>query len=119
MSRYHKIDGWRGYRMPQFAVMGASDTGMAPDSPARTDVAKAEIELFRKDCLRPAGIKSRIDFGPSSNVFCGKRWVTVHSRDFDRAAQLATDWDEKNKRSTQLIHTADLETLGYKSAVAP
>lgn len=102
--RYHKLDGWRGFPVPEYAVAGASDTGMAADSPCRSDDAAEEIKRFRAEVLRPAGIKSRTTYGPSSNVFCMKRWVTVRREDFERATALALEWLEKNKLSTRVIH---------------
>jgi hypothetical protein len=104
--RFHKIDGWRGYWIPQYAVAGASDTGMAPDSPARSDESRAEIERVRAEVLRPARIRSRVRFGTTSNVFAGKRWLTVAGRDYERALPLVTDWLEANRTTTRLIHDA-------------
>lgn len=116
MSRYHRIDGWRGYMIPARAIAGASDTGTAPDSPCPTADVLAEIARFRKEALRPAGIKSRSGFGTSSNCFCGKRWLLVSAADFQRAAQITVEWMAANERSTRYIHEADLDKLGYKVA---
>lgn len=113
-ARYHRIDGWRGYWIPPGAIVGASDTGMWDDSPAPSDKVKAELQRFRKEVLRPAGIKSRVRFGTTANVFAGKRWMIVSAKDFDRAAQLAIDWTDKHIDDTNYIHNADLEELGYK-----
>lgn len=96
--RYHKLDGWRGYAIPQYAVAGSSDTGMAYDSPARSVDAKAEIERVRAEVLRPAKIRSRVEFGRTSNVFAGKRWVVVHSRDYAKAEPLVRAWRSKRTR---------------------
>ncbi len=104
--RYHRIDGWRGFWIPGNAVAGCSDTGMAADSPARSDVAKAEIARLRSECLRPAGIKSRVRWGTSSNVFMAKRWVCVANADFERAKPIVETWLKANKDNTQLIHDA-------------
>lgn len=117
-SRYHRIDGWRGYRIPAGAVIGASDTGNWDDSPAPTEKVLKEIGRFRMEVLRPAGITSRMRFSQSSNVFMVKRWLVVSASDFDRAAQLATDWLEKHRDDTDYIHGADLEELGYKPTVS-
>lgn len=105
--RYHKIDGWRGYWIPGTAVAGLSDTGSWSDSPCRTDDVKAEVRRFQRECLRPAGIKSRTRFGRTSNVFCGKRWVVVAPRDWYRAKELADQWIEANQSTTRFIHSAD------------
>lgn len=106
--RYHRIDGWRGYSIPATALVGASDTGGWEDSPCRSEDALAEIRRFRREVLRPAGIKSRTRWGQTSNVFCAKRWVVVSPADFARAVPLTLAWVEANKFSTRLIHDAEL-----------
>ena len=114
-GRYHRIDGWRGYHVPGLAVMGASDTGAWDDSPCPTPKVLAELRRFRREVLKPFGIESRIGAGASSNVFCGKRWVVVKDREhFPLAAQLALDWLEANRYSTDYAHCADQDQLGYE-----
>ena len=105
-SRYHRIDGWRGYRIPGAAVAGASDTGSWSDSPCPTELVKAEIRRFQRECLKPAGIASRTRMGSSSNVFCGKRWVVVDPEHWQRAFELANEWLAANKYTTRFIHEA-------------
>lgn len=112
-ARYHRIDGWRGYWIPGRAIVGVSDTGTAPDSPAPSDKVRAELGRFRREALRPAGIRSRVRWGNSSNVFMGKRWLEVAPQDFERAAQIAVDWLDEHNRDTTYIHDADLDALGY------
>ena len=112
-SRYHRIDGWRGYRIPSLVIVGASDTGMADDSPCPSSIVKEEIERFRREVLKPLGIRSRLVRGGSSNVFCGKRWLRVSAEDFPRAAQAAVDWLARHRYDTQFIHEADLDALNY------
>lgn len=109
--RYQKIDGWRGYYIPGTAVAGSSDTGEYSDSPAPSHEVKAEIRRFQRECLRPAGIKSRQRWGVSSNVFCAKRWVCVAPEDFYRAAELATEWLDNNRINTRYIHDAKLDEV--------
>jgi hypothetical protein len=106
-ARYHRIDGWRGYRIPGPAVAGSSDTGTWSDSPAPSDKVKAEIRRLQREVLRPAGIKSRQRFGTSSNVFCGKRWVCVAPEDFARAKPLVDAWLEEHRYDTRYVHGAD------------
>jgi len=105
--RYHRIDAWRGYRIPGPAVAGASDTGTWSDSPCPTPDVKREIQRFQRECLRPAGIPSKTRMGHSSNVFCGKRWVTVDASDWPKAKELADAWLKENKHVTDFIHGAD------------
>ena len=110
-SRYHRIDGWRGYRIPRFAIAGASDTGEFDDSPAPSNSVKAEIARLQREVLRPLGIKSRTVYGNSSNVFCMKRWLVVPRGSFGTAAAAAAQWLEKHRYDTRYIHDADLKEL--------
>ena len=103
--RYFKIDGWRGYWIPGNAIAGASDSGTWSDSPCPTDEVKAEIRRFQRECLRPAGIKSRQNTG-GSNAFCGKRWICVDPADFLKAQELAHEWLDAHKYDTQFLHDA-------------
>lgn len=92
--RYHKgRDGWGrdSYPIPQYAVLGSSDCGSWPDSPAPTGLVRAELEHFRA-VLRKNRIRSRLTYTASGNAFMAKRWVVVHGRDFDRANALAADF---------------------------
>ena len=109
VKRYHRIDGWRGYFVPAYAVAGTSDTGMWSDSPCPSNEVKAEIRRFMRECLKPLGIKARTRYGTSSNVFCAKRWVVVGHDDFDRAAQAADAWLAAHERDTHYLHDADLD----------
>lgn len=117
--RYHRIDGWRGYSIPRLAIVGASDTGTWDDSPCPTPAVKAELARFRRDALRPAGIRSRQVTGSTANVFCGKRWLIVAPQDYPRAAQLAVDWLAANNDRLHYLHDADLKAVGYTAGGAP
>lgn len=106
--RWHKgRDGWGrdSYPIPQYAVVGVSDCGGWSDSPAPTDAVKAELEQFRV-ILRRHGIRSRLKYTQSGNLFMAKRWVVVHSRDFMRAMRLATASLKVYDRETHWIHDA-------------
>ena len=107
--RYHKIDGWRGYWVPALAIAGASDTGTYGDSPCPSYEVTKELNRLRKEVLRPAGIASRTRWGNSSNLFCAKKWLAVSQADFARAALLAKEWLDENRRTTSYIHDANLE----------
>lgn len=112
--RYHRIDGWRGYQVPATAIAGSSDTGTWSDSPAPTPAVLAELRKFRREVLKPLGIKSRSRIGSSSNVFMAKRWLVVDTRDFPRAAQAAVDYLKAHDSELRYVHDADLDALGYK-----
>lgn len=106
--RFHRgSDGWGrdSYSIPQYAVVGTSDTGTWSDSPAPSDRVAAELEDFRK-VLRANGIRSRIQYTQSGNVFMAKRWVVVHSRDFLKASALAADYLRDHQSDTRFIHEA-------------
>lgn len=105
-KRYHRIDAWRGYWIPGKAIAGASDTGMASDSPCPTDRVKWEIRTLQR-WLRIRGITTRTRHGSSSNVFCGKRWLcVVDAADFTKAQELAEQWLDQTRNSTYYIHGA-------------
>lgn len=112
--RYHRIDGWRGYQVPATAVAGSSDTGTWSDSPAPTPDVLAELRKFKRDVLKPLGIKARSRTGGSSNAFMGKRWVVVDTHDFERAAQATVDYLNAHDSELRYVHDADLDKLGYK-----
>lgn len=111
IPRYHRTDGWRGYSIPRLAIVGASDTGMEPDSPAPSDEVTRELARFAREVLSPAGIRARVTTTQSSNVFMVKRWLTVSAKDFPRAAELAMRWLDENRAGTHYIHDADLDEL--------
>lgn len=106
-SRYHRIDGWRGYSIPGAAVAGASDTGTWEDSPCPSPKVAEEVRKFQRECLRPLGIKSRTRYGHSSNVFCGKRWIVVKEGDYERAKAAAVAYLKQHDRELQYLHDAD------------
>ena len=106
-SRYHRISAWRGYWIPGAAVAGASDTGMASDSPCPTDRVKEEIRTLQKWLRKKHGIATRTRYGTSSNVFCGKRWLcVVDTTEFAKAQELAEQWLSQTRNSTNYIHGA-------------
>lgn len=107
IRRYHKLDGWRGYWIPATAVIGSSDTGMWDDSPCPSTEVLKEIRRFQREVLRPAGIKSRSEFGSTTNAFCGKRWVKVPKQDWARAYELTKKWLAENEASLRFLHNAE------------
>lgn len=109
--RICRIDGWRSYMVPSRAIVGASDTGMWPDSPCRSDDVAEELKRFRREVLRPARIRSRTVTGASSNVFCAKRWIVVAEKDFDRAVRLVKASSDAIRFNYRLLHDAELNQL--------
>lgn len=84
VESYVRIDGWRGHTVPYFAVLGASDTGMWEDSPARSDTVESELAGMQER-LRKIGIRTYVAHSVTSNVFCMKRWLIVKGKDFPKA----------------------------------
>jgi hypothetical protein len=105
-GKWVSTDAWRGYWQVANAVAGASDTGMYSDSPAPSDKVKKELNDFR-DYLKKKGITSRLSSGKSSNVFMGKRWVTVKPSDVPKAKKLFNEYIKKHEANTSYIHEAD------------
>lgn len=106
--RFHRgSDGWGrdSYAIPQYAVVGSSDTGMYSDSPAPSNQAKAELEAFRVR-LRDNHIRSRVAFTRSGNIFMVKRWVVVKGSDYPKAKALADEYLKLVHHETRLIHDA-------------
>ncbi len=66
---------------------------------------REELERFRS-VLRQNGIRSRLRYTQSGNVFMAKRWVVVHSRDFARASTLAAEFLEQHHHDTRYVHDA-------------
>ena len=106
--RFHRgNDPWgrTSYPIPEYAIVGTSDCGRYPDSPAPSVKVAEELEEFRQ-VLRRHGIHSRIRFTRSGNVFMVKRWVVVHRRDYGRAMRLAKPYLAVHERDTRYIHDA-------------
>lgn len=102
--KYVRLDGWRGYREPIYAVAGANDTGMFSDSPCPSDVNKRELNAIRK-VLRSNGIRYKSTTLPSSNVFCMMRFVVVLPNDVTKARELVKDY--LNNNDTQLAYIVE------------
>lgn len=92
--------GYRGSMEPVYGVVGASDTGMWPDSPCRTDVCKKELAAIRS-ILRKAGIKSKEIVTETSNVFCVRRHLIVSPMNLSKARKLAADYIDTH--DTELV----------------
>lgn len=109
--RFHKgNDGWgRGsYSIPATALVGASDCGTWPDSPAPSHEVAKELRRFAKEVLRPAKCPYRTRYTRSGNIFMVKRWVTVPANRWPELIPAALKWVADNKASTRYIHDADL-----------
>lgn len=96
-------DGWRGYERPKYAIAGASDTGTWSDSPCPSHKVKAELDELKK-YLRQRGIRFREVITKSSNLFMVKHWVISSVEQFDDAVKEASDWIQKNYKTTNYIH---------------
>lgn len=103
LKKYIRLDGWRGYMQPVYAVAGANDTGMANDSPCPSNVCHNELKGVRS-MLRKNGIKTRELVCESSNIFCIHRYVITKIEDFARAKTLMGEYFAKVKASTSLLY---------------
>lgn len=112
--RYHRgLDphGRDSYKIPDLAIVGASDCGMDHDSPCPTDEVDAELFRFQKDLMQDKGILSKREQPTSSgNVHMIKQWVVVEEENFIAACKYALTWCKKHQSDTRLIHDADLRT---------
>lgn len=112
-QRYHRSDAWRGYVIPANAIACANDTGTHSDSPCPSDVSEREINDLRAH-LKAMKINTTIRFGETSNVFCGKRWLCVtRIANFAKAASATMTYLAEHDGDTRLLHSAELEELGY------
>lgn len=106
-NRFHRY-GYGGWSIPGTALVGGSYTGEWEDSPAKYNDLDAEIKRFRKEVLRPLGIKSRTRWGKTCNIFCAKRWVCVSPEDFYRARAATLGWLSENDAKLRILHDANL-----------
>lgn len=110
LVRHHRgSDAWgRGsYSIPDYAVVGSSDTGMSYDSPCPSDKVEAELNVFRGELLKH-GISSHYSSSQSGNLFMAKQWVVVSSKDFKKASEIAIKYLADHDYDTRYIHDADL-----------
>lgn len=82
-----KIDGWRGYLKPMFAVFEVSDTGSWSDSPYPSSEAEEKVKETVAT-LKARKVKAYEAFGTTSNVFCMKRYIIVRGIDYARAVEI-------------------------------
>jgi len=101
-QKWVKIDAWRGYNQPSFAVAGVSDTGTWSDSPCPSNRVHDEIKMAQA-ALRSHGIHTRITTARSSNVFMQKIWIIVSPQDMARAKRIVAGM----RGTTQYLHGAD------------
>lgn len=106
VHKWHSIDAWRGYSIPDNAVLGASDTGMWEDSPCPSDRVDSELNDFQ-NFLKKNGIESVKKTTQSSNVFMVKRWVVVSKWDYKKAKKIAENYLKEKKDETRFIHDAE------------
>lgn len=109
--RFHRgSDGWgRGsYAIPATAIVGSSYCGEWSGSPARSGDIQPEFQRFRREVLRPLGIRSRRRYTRSGNLFMVKVWLCVPSERWAEAAQAATNWLANHDRELRYLHDADL-----------
>ena len=99
---YVKIDGWRGYEQPVYAVCGANDTGTWSDSPCPSHVAKKELE-DAQNVLKSNKIPTKIITTETSNVFCVHHYLIVPPVHHERAKGLVSEHIDNDV--TRLIYS--------------
>jgi hypothetical protein len=76
---YIRLDGWRGYSKPIYAIHQESDTGQWDDSPFPN--AKENLEAKISE-LKRNKIPSRVVTLETSNVFCVNHFIVVPPKYF-------------------------------------
>jgi hypothetical protein len=80
-------DAWRGYEKPINAVCGANNTGNWSDSPCPENDCVSEIAKARK-VLKSNGIKTKLVWCRSSNLFCVHAYLLTYPENIDWAKEL-------------------------------
>ena len=101
-TKYHRIDGWRGYEEPVYAIAGFNDTGTWSDSPCRTEVGQSEKELLLS-ALRAQGITTKTISLPTSNVFCMHHYIVVKVKDHAKGLELVEKFLAENHTDLMYI----------------
>lgn len=99
-TQYQRIDGWRGFNRPYFAVAGSSDTGGWSDSPCPSDSVQGELEKVLR-ILKLGGVKAYMTYSTTSNIFCIKRWVCVKGTEYQKAKDILVT---ENARNYSYVH---------------
>lgn len=113
-SRLHRGSDYYGrgnYSIPATALVGASDCGTWPDSPAPSHEVSKELRRFAKEVLRPAKCPYRTRYTRSGNVFMVKRWITVPANRWPELIPAALKWVADNQSTTRYAHDADLNEI--------
>lgn len=86
-KKYVRIDGWRGYEQPEYAVCGANNTGNYYDSPCPETVCLSELKRAAK-ILRANKIPYKKTWCQTSNVFCIHGYLVVPAELVEKGKQL-------------------------------
>lgn len=105
-STYHKTDGWRGFEEPEFACVGANDTGTWSDSPCPSHIREAELNAI-KDMLAENGIKTKQTVCQTSNVFCVHVYLVPQLKNVEKARELVKKYLSEN--DTRLAYVVEGE----------
>lgn len=99
----HWVDsgGYRGYEQPQYACVGANDTGTWSDSPCPSHVREKELADIKAYLLKE-GIKTKQMVNQTSNVFCVHVYLVPQLKNVERARKLVEEYLENNE--TQLAY---------------
>ncbi len=103
-STYTPTDGWRGYEEPEFACVGANDTGMYSDSPCPSNIREQELKDI-SDMLAKNGIKTKQTVCQTSNVFCVHVYLVPQLKNVDKARELVKQY--LNENETRLAYVVE------------
>jgi hypothetical protein len=99
-----RLDGWRNYDFPVYAVVGANDTGLWSDSPCPSDVNARELEAIQSK-LKKAKIPTKFMTLESSNVFMVRRFIIVPPYYVDNAREIVSQY--LNDNHTRLLYIVE------------
>lgn len=103
-TKYVKIDEWRGYEEPEFAVAGVNDTGSYEDSPYPSNIVELEL-LSVETVLKREGIKVKKLTYETSNVFCVHHYLIPMLKDVERAREIVKDYIDNT--GTRLLYLVE------------
>ena len=89
--KYVRTDGWRGYEEPEFAVVGANDTGTYSDSPCPSHIAERELNAIT-EVLRKEKIEVKKITTETSNVFCVHHYLIPLLKNVEKARELVKQY---------------------------
>ena len=104
--RWHKLDPYRGYKVPPYALAGTSYTGDSSDSPYPFEKIQPELDKLIT-YLNKNGLHPGLKHTESSNVFMIKIWIVVPNDEYQKARELVDNWLNENNSLHYLHNVGD------------